>query len=62
MKFTLEIDCDNDAFKDGNVEAELYRVLQSVSRRIMSCGVTTTNTDVFDYNGNKVGQFAYGSK
>lgn len=59
MKFTLEIDCDNDAF-DGSPQLELSRILQCAARRLASQGINTTNTALFDANGNKVGQWTYG--
>ncbi len=58
--FTVEISIDNDAFQDGNVGAELARILRQLA-------FSVENHEEFsgeelsglcrDYNGNLVGRF-----
>lgn len=56
MKFTLEIDCDNAAFEDYGLHAELTRILADVSERIPgqpeACDML-----IHDINGNYCGKF-----
>lgn len=58
MKFTLTIDCDNVAF-DASPALEVQRILRSAARRVEAQGLRTSNTGLFDGNGNKVGQWTY---
>lgn len=67
MKFTLEINCENAAFYAENttmqdsVSLEVQRILSSAARRIRIDGLNTSNTALFDGNGNRVGSFQYGA-
>ena len=55
MKFTLAIDCDNDAFTP-QPHQEIARIL-----RVAAARVETESVDCFltirDFNGNDVGRF-----
>ncbi len=51
MKFTLEMECDNEAF-EANHAMEISRILQSAIKRIKS---GSDSGPLFDYDGNRVG-------
>lgn len=59
MKFTLEVDCDNAAFDDGNHGAEVARILRQVAEHVehTASGVRF-DVPLFDINGNQVGSAA----
>ena len=60
-RFTLEIDCDNDAFGTSgySISQEVARVLQCAARRIANQSVATDRNKLFDGNGNTVGKWGY---
>jgi hypothetical protein len=53
MTITIKIDTGNDAFQDGNREAEIARIVARVAREFEDFGAPTQT--VYDYNGNRVG-------
>lgn len=58
MRFTLTINCDNDAF-EASPALEVQRILRSAARRVEAQGLRAPNTSLFDAYGNKVGQWTY---
>jgi hypothetical protein len=52
MKFILEIDCDNDVFRDSN--DELARILRRIAFHVENITLLKGEI-VFDINGNNVG-------
>jgi hypothetical protein len=54
MKLVIEVNMDNDAFKDSP-EKELDRILQEVGNSIYWNGDVLGNC--FDINGNRVGHW-----
>lgn len=62
MKFTLEIECDNDAFA-GDPSAEVARILRDVAARIEYTPLNGRAVPIGtarDINGNRVGFFRFG--
>ena len=53
--FKVTIDTGNDAFMDGNREAEIARILRKLADVIEEFGTSTGR--VYDINGNTVGTF-----
>ncbi len=54
MKFVLTIDCDNDAFRQREMEvARILRVVSGLLREGREDGKTS------DLNGNSVGRFGF---
>lgn len=53
MRFTLEIECDNDAFQ-GELKEMLAHLIRNVALKV-ECGADEGR--VIDPNGNKVGNF-----
>jgi hypothetical protein len=53
MRFTLEIDCDTDAFQPDPT-AEIYRIFTWLPNKILQ-GQAVGN--ILDSNGNTVGEF-----
>ena len=61
-RFTLsfEIDLDNDAFQDGNLEAEVTRIMKQALDKIPVAINNQGHTQsLIDINGNRVGSFKY---
>lgn len=55
--FTLEINTSNHAFQEhGMPELEIERVLREVADNVRD---GYTHRDIFDANGNKVGDFIF---
>jgi hypothetical protein len=52
MTITIKIDTGNDAFQDGNLDAEVGRILARVARDFAD-GAGPGN--LYDINGNRVG-------
>jgi hypothetical protein len=58
--FKLEIDCDNAAFGDGDMDEcrrEVQRILAAASRSFGDTG--NDSGRLRDINGNRVGSFEY---
>lgn len=53
MKCFVEIDCNNAAFDDGNLQTEVARLLRHASLGIEG---GFRNMPLFDLNGNSVGR------
>ena len=58
MKFTLEIQCDNDSFGQDEISrnVEVSYILDNISRQVEDGKVFGT---VKDTNGNTVGKYQY---
>jgi hypothetical protein len=56
--FTVQIRTDNDAFQDGNEQAELARILRGIAARLEAGEDVYYFQTIFDINGNDVGRFA----
>ncbi len=60
-KFSLSFDTDNAAFANGNMAAEITRILQEVCNRINDGWADQDEYFreflIFDINGNRVGTF-----
>ena len=56
MKFTIEIDCDNAQFADGELMLELADTLAAVAKRVgdFECGLGNP-LQIRDENGNHIG-------
>src|SRR5574340_192416 len=54
VKFTLQFDCDNDAFSGADLDKELYYVLKNVANHILNYG-SKTDQVLRDSNGNTIG-------
>jgi len=59
MRFTLTIDCDNDAF--GEYADEVSRILRHVAERLDGCmsEALIGPRSVSDMNGNRVGSWEF---
>jgi len=68
MKLTIEIDCDNAAFEDGRLTAEIQHIvfyglltlnndLDDLARRDIAA--SSVEVALFDSNGNHVGLLTY---
>lgn len=57
MKFTLEINCDGDAFQDGNLRKEVARQLRAAQYYIEEWHFNKGSN--IDQNGNLVGTWAF---
>ena len=57
MKFKLEIDMDNDAFDDDNLELE--RILEVISAVVLWHAGDLATQRVLDINGNVVGEWSF---
>jgi hypothetical protein len=55
MKFTVNFDCDNDAFAISP-EFEVSRVLRQISKKVEDGFV---NGPVMDFNGNRIGDWEF---
>jgi hypothetical protein len=67
MSFKLEFETDNDAFQDGNLTAEVVRILTVVATQVLRSDIRNLDPDldgtetvsvtqsVRDINGNKIG-------
>ena len=58
MKFNLEFDMDNEAFKPYNGD-EVVRILEAINKRIYASTIETDYTNtviIFDINGNRIGK------
>lgn len=55
MTFKLEINCDNAAFEDSP-QIEVGRILAELAPEVESAG------NLYDINGNRVGQYAFKGK
>ena len=54
IKYSINIDCGNAAFDDGNIGNELARILRKEAERLeLEC--TPRGAPLRDINGNKVG-------
>jgi hypothetical protein len=56
MQFSIEINCDNDAFAESP-GAEIAMILRTAAKRLEN---GQTSGKLFDANGNKVGTFQLG--
>lgn len=56
-KFTVVIDCNNDAFGDC-LDFEVTRILRDIADKIESSGLSGFYETIRDVNGNDVGRFA----
>ena len=56
MKFTIEIDCDNAQFADGELMLELADTLERVAKQVgeFECGLANP-LQIRDVNGNHIG-------
>jgi hypothetical protein len=62
MKFTVNIECSNDAFAGGNMEEEVSRILGELSAKLAVTYIGSSqefDIPLFDLNGNKVGKAAF---
>ena len=57
MKATIEINMDNDAFKESGGADELHRILKRLSDRLAEEYMPFIPSTLRDSNGNKVGTF-----
>lgn len=57
MTLRIKIDCENDAFEDGQREAEISRLLRDLGNRIERGDVTGLYQNIKDSNGNTCGTF-----
>jgi hypothetical protein len=67
MSFKLDFETDNDAFQDGNLTAEVVRILTVVATQVLRSDIRNLDPDldgtetvsvtqsVRDINGNKIG-------
>lgn len=56
MKFKLNIDCDNAAFQD-DASHEVARILRELADRVeISGGQPLSDFNLYDTNGNRVGE------
>ncbi len=55
-KIHIEFDTDNAAFSDGNMEAEITRILCIVADRVCAHGDDEAYP-IFDLNGNRIGAY-----
>jgi len=56
MNFSINIECDNAAFEDGDRNFEIARILREIANQI-EAGDVGKARDIWDSNGNIVGQF-----
>jgi hypothetical protein len=56
LRFNLFIDCDNEAFAE-DPKSEISRILRMVAKRLDNDDPCNNYRDIFDSNGNSVGQF-----
>ena len=55
-KLTIEMECDNDAFQDGNFGAEVATILHTYAWSLEDdTEPRATTTNLRDQNGNTVG-------
>jgi hypothetical protein len=54
-QFTLSVQCDNDAFADGNLRPEVARILRDAAHKVEQDG--DTSRKIYDNNGNHIGFF-----
>ena len=57
MKFSLEIDCDNDAFTYGGLDLEVARILRGLAEELEL--KIQPDMNLRDANGNLVGLAKY---
>lgn len=55
MKFILQIDCGNAAFRDNGIRNEIPRILVKAARQISTSDAYERRC--FDDNGNRVGSW-----
>lgn len=60
MYFILSIDCDNDAFCNGNIHNEVRRILIDTADRVQELAFTADRMPLRDCNGNSVGYARFG--
>jgi hypothetical protein len=58
MDFKLSINLDNEAFQDGQREAELARIIASVALMVAHDARPIKGVKVLDSNGNSVGEWS----
>lgn len=58
MELLIRIESDNDAFADGECNAETARILRTLADRIEAGGAVDM-TSVHNVNGNNVGTIDY---
>jgi len=56
MEFTLKITCNNDAFQDGNMAAEVVTLLRHAAMRVEA---GRTDAPIIDTNGATVGAWTF---
>lgn len=58
LRFNLDIECENAAFHEATVEAEIVRILHIAAERVMREGWNEKGyrADLYDSNGNVVGE------
>lgn len=59
MKFTLDIDLDNDAFREGRMSAELAAILVALGTALnerSEADIVGINIPMRDINGNPIGR------
>lgn len=55
--FTLEFECENDAFQDGDESREIARILRHIAQIIETQGAPAHHQTVFDMHGNGIGRY-----
>ena len=55
MTITITINCDNASFEDAGISTEAGRILRKLAKDLEG-GVLGEHENLFDYNGNRVGQ------
>jgi hypothetical protein len=55
-KFTLEFDCDNAAFCDGDEAHESSRLLEDIAAMVSQ---GRNNAAIYDINGNRIGKWSF---
>ena len=58
-RFVLKMTCDNAAFCDGALTAEVTRILRDAARRVERDNMSGQLRDI---NGNTVGEFTFSGK
>ena len=56
MEFNLTIACDNDAFYDDSLRAEVARILRDAAKRVEQLPISGK---LYDANGNTVGSYRF---
>jgi hypothetical protein len=55
-KFTLEFECDNAAFSDGDEAHESSRLLEDIAAMVSQ---GRNNAAIYDVNGNRIGKWSF---